>query len=688
MEQEIFTSYVGMTLDEMKNLVIKQKDQLENKINGNITEQEKENAGFLFWNCKMLLRNIYMTCDKMINNYQSELTDTEIRNYSEVSKIIKNDQEKWTDIDKIKETFVKLSSINYNSNPSNNNNSQDFVFQISDGNLAPLFKNRFKKISIKNNVMNIKWNDKELENNDLSIIEEIKSVINNNSIKLFDFSNRQQDINGEFPISQSIKGTFNDECHGIINGKNFSVCNRFKNDELNNFYRQFKKEIMDIVENKVITESQKDNKQEQFYDKICEILNVDRNYILNNNKRLADMSATYYWTSERGGISLIVSDDGAYLGATSSVSLDKHLEEFKKGTNNKNFNENKILKLKCRTCNQEMSIDCSKLPKNVKTLDTMCPNCKTFIKYGNLNYEEQRDNKQEQFYDKICEILNVDRNYILNNNKRLADMSATYYWTSERGGISLIVSDDGAYLGATSSVSLDKHLEEFKKGTNNKNFNENKILKLNCRSCNQEIYIDCSKLPKNVKTLDTKCPNCETFIKYGNLNYEEPKTVETYKTKDENNTFIIKLMNNYNFSINFPYQLDELKVIDNTSVIINNKITIKYLSCPNKNDFEKRAIEIFEKSAADTNQKIDKTLNKYKINNIDVIEKAIIKGEIIQSFKFIYFNEAILTFAYNKNSEISKIVDEAIKTIKAIGTQQQERIERDPFKPVMKQDEI
>ena len=555
MEQEIFTSYVGMTLDEMKNLVIKQKDQLENKINGNITEQEKENAGFLFWNCKMLLRNIYMTCDKMINNYQSELTDTEIRNYSEVSKIIKNDQEKWTDIDKIKETFVKLSSINYNSNPSNNNNSQDFVFQISDGNLAPLFKNRFKKISIKNNVMNIKWNDKELENNDLSIIEEIKSVINNNSIKLFDFSNRQQDINGEFPISQSIKGTFNDECHGIINGKNFSVCNRFKNDELNNFYRQFKKEIMDIVENKVITESQKDN-------------------------------------------------------------------------------------------------------------------------------------KQEQFYDKICEILNVDRNYILNNNKRLADISATYYWTSERGGISLIVSDDGAYLGATSSVSLDKHLEEFKKGTNNKNFNENKILKLNCRSCNQEIYIDCSKLPKNVKTLDTKCPNCETFIKYGNLNYEEPKTVETYKTKDENNTFIIKLMNNYNFSINFPYQLDELKVIDNTSVIINNKITIKYLSCPNKKDFEKRAIEIFEKSAADTNQKIDKTLNKYKINNIDVIEKAIIKGEIIQSFKFIYFNEAILTFAYNKNSEISKIVDEAIKTIKAIGTQQQERIERDPFKPVMKQDEI
>ena len=30
------------------------------------------------------------------------------------------------------------------------------------------------------------------------------------------------------------------------------------------------------------------------------------------------------------------------------------------------------------------------------------------------------------------------------------------------------------------------------------------------------------------------------------------------------------------------------------------------------------------------------------------------------------------------------VVDEAIKTIKAIGTQQQERIERDPFKPVMR----
>lgn len=49
----------------------------------------------------------------------------------------------------------------------------------------------------------------------------------------------------------------------------------------------------------------------------------------------------------------------------------------------------------------------------------------------------------------------------------------------------------------------------------------NKILKINCHSCHSEIIIDCGKLPTNIKTLDTMCPNCKSFIKYKNLNYIE-----------------------------------------------------------------------------------------------------------------------------------------------------------------------
>ena len=53
-------------------------------------------------------------------------------------------------------------------------------------------------------------------------------------------------------------------------------------------------------------------------------------------------------------------------------------------------NNNKILRIKCHSCGNEIKIDCSKLPTDVKILDTMCPNCKSFIKYGNLNYVEKK----------------------------------------------------------------------------------------------------------------------------------------------------------------------------------------------------------------------------------------------------------------------------------------------------------
>lgn len=427
MERDVFINYVGMTIDEMKNLVIQQEEQLKNKLNGDITEQEKASTGFLLWNCKMLFRNIYMICNKLVNNYKNELNDLEFKNYSQISNIIKNEQEKWINLDNIKETLNKLYSI---------------------------------KLS---------------------------------------------DINND-----------------------------------------------------------------------------------NNNKKM--------------------------IG--------------------------------------EMVIDSS---------------------------------AQLQFYDKICEMLEVDENYLLNHQKRLENISATYYWNSEKGGAALIVADDGSYLGATSTIKFDEHLEKFKNGVENKHFNQYKILKLKCRSCDQEITIDCSKFPKNIKTLDTICPNCKAVIKYRNLNYVETQKNETSELKNEYNTFSISFINNYRFTIVFPYKLNELKRINNTTVLIGGKINIVYLTCPNINDFEKSAIEMFEKSAKNMNKKIHNYEKKYKIKNIDIIEKAILKDNVIQKFKFIYFNDAILGFVYNENSEISNVIDEAIKTIKILDYHY-EKIERDPFKSTVIKD--
>ena len=56
-----------------------------------------------------------------------------------------------------------------------------------------------------------------------------------------------------------------------------------------------------------------------------------------NNCKVVDENLTYYWSNERGGISLIVDKEGNYLAATSSVSFERLLEEFKKGDKNKKF---------------------------------------------------------------------------------------------------------------------------------------------------------------------------------------------------------------------------------------------------------------------------------------------------------------------------------------------------------------
>ena len=68
---------------------------------------------------------------------------------------------------------------------------------------------------------------------------------------------------------------------------------------------------------------------------------------------------------------------------------------------------------------------------------------------------------------KIAELLKMSVEELKENNKRLDDIDATYYWNPIRGGLSIIVSSNGEYLAATSAVSFEKHLSEFKNGRRN-----------------------------------------------------------------------------------------------------------------------------------------------------------------------------------------------------------------------------
>lgn len=224
---DTFTNFTNMNLDEIKTLIHSKFNLLKDKIDGNVDKQESENSGYLFWNCKTILKNIYMAYDKIISKYKDSISSDEYNEFVKKSTIIKNDESSWENLDSIKATYMKL---------------------IDD-----------------------------------DIVEEFK--------------------------------------------KNTSVS------DIQTAINKIDSKISELKESEI-----QDNYEHNYIIQLEEKLKMNKQDILKNFKRLESEKATYYWNPIRGGISLIVSDDGSYLGATSSVNFDRHLEEFKKGKRNGKFN--------------------------------------------------------------------------------------------------------------------------------------------------------------------------------------------------------------------------------------------------------------------------------------------------------------------------------------------------------------
>ena len=103
---DIFTSFLDMNCEEIKKLVNDKIKLLKDKLDGQITDEERVHSGYLFWNMKMILRNIYWASNKLVNKFADELTDDEISCYKSKVEIIKNSV--WENIDDIKDTYDKI----------------------------------------------------------------------------------------------------------------------------------------------------------------------------------------------------------------------------------------------------------------------------------------------------------------------------------------------------------------------------------------------------------------------------------------------------------------------------------------------------------------------------------------------------------------------------------------------------
>ena len=53
-----------------------------------------------------------------------------------------------------------------------------------------------------------------------------------------------------------------------------------------------------------------------------------------NYKEIADVNAFYFWNPVRGGLAVIIAENGEKLAATSSISFEQHLQAFLSGKRN------------------------------------------------------------------------------------------------------------------------------------------------------------------------------------------------------------------------------------------------------------------------------------------------------------------------------------------------------------------
>lgn len=193
--------------------------------------------------------------------------------------------------------------------------------------------------------------------------------------------------------------------------------------------------------------------------------------------------------------------------------------------------------------------------------------------------------EQEKNLEKLSQLLDMPTANVHLNSKRVSEVNATYYYNPTRGGKSIIVSDDGSYLATGSATSFEKLLEEFNNGRRNGNLNENNNIKITCHSCGNEIEVDLSKLPKDIKTLDTMCPNCKSFIKYGNPNYQDNKKdlsiielsaiIKTGIPTKQHENIVLFISSDYAVVDNNRYDLSKTNKQEIDTLIKNNYSELK-----------------------------------------------------------------------------------------------------------------
>ena len=72
-----------------------------------------------------------------------------------------------------------------------------------------------------------------------------------------------------------------------------------------------------------------------------------------------------------------------------------------------------------------------------------------------------------KIFEIAAQAMHIPVENVQNHYKTVDGINAYYFWNPIRGGLAVIVSEEGEKLAATSSVSFEKHLQAFLDGKRN-----------------------------------------------------------------------------------------------------------------------------------------------------------------------------------------------------------------------------
>ncbi len=525
-------------------------------------------------------------------------------------------------------------------------------FSFSDDTVA--FNDSEKRISLNGDLLSLTWQKEEYDISNKDAIHQIKEVIIQYRKELYDFSKRQEKEADGFSSKQFLSNMPTDECVGAIDGIMFSVSNQYEQEELNDFYSNFKislYHVVDEITNKKEDVSMEINKEEEqslspmveestetvvveeepYDDKkqkkiIAEMLDISLEEAYQNSQRFNEMDAVYYWNPE--GSSVIIDANLDYLLTNYHVDKVENLLSAYRELKKESFPKDSI-----PMSNENSDADINDLTKNM---------------IDEINSDYQKDRSIDNVFDF--------------SDSLITENDLDVFWKR-------VSADTLGYI-------IVRELEE-------NNYLDMEKLKYEIRSFSNfvSICVDTELQSKNkqivnISTMTKQAPEKTLQTIYNIICssldisvVEEVQEEQIEAVREEVMEYTISSDIYFDFVITLPARFETVTKNSESSFKIG-EVNVMIAKCASLEKLEERSNQWLENSATTNSQTMLRELDReYYIGdrNLIVLEKQLEKNNKRRVYKFVYYNGAMLIFAYSAQNEgLSDIIDTAIESIQVL----------------------